>query len=216
MSNDYLLNITIIEAISWPTIIRYLLVLIVEIVACIFLTSRIDRDHQRVLRLRVIGLMLGLFVAGFFLQTPELYCLWFIIVVAATGTLANTKLGFGYDEIEPISRIKISKEFRNLVVWLALIILAYSIGVGSSFLAAIVRDPVVVQEEVRYIFHEKDGGLLIVLDEGEWGIDVHVSKHYTSYFSEGECLELIYSEFYVPPESFERYATKIQRTESCE
>ena len=216
MDNDYLLNISIIDAIGWPTILTYLLLLVVEITACIFLTSRIDKERQKALRLRVLGLMLGLFFVGFFLQTPELYCLWFIVVVATTGVFANTKLGFANDEMELTPRIKITREFRNLVVWLTLAVLSFSLGIGSNILGVIVRGPEVAQKEVWYVSAQKDGSLSLGFKEGDWGLIVHVTNDYESYFSEGDCLELTYYQPYDPFGYLENFATKIQRSESCE
>lgn len=216
MSNDYLLNISIFEAIGWQTIFRYLLILAMEIGVCVYLTWFYSEAIQRALRRRMVVVIFALLALGFFLQSPELYCVWFIATILVTSIFANTRLGFADYELASNSPIKVAPYLRNLLVGLSLVVLSYSVGMGSSMLASIFRGPQTEQKDVWYIHHEKDGGLSLVFKEDDWAFDIHVTKEYTSHFEEGDCLELTYYSPYDPFGNLENFATQVRRSDGCE
>jgi hypothetical protein len=188
----------------------------VEVAACFYLVSRTDRERQRALRWRTLGVMAGLSLLGLFINMPDLICFWFMAVVAVTGVFANTGLGFGDDEVESTPSLKIATPFRNLVVWLSLVLLSFTIGTGENLLAVIYQGPHIESREVWYIFHEKGGSLSLGFKEDDLYIFVRVSNDYTSYFTEGDCLEITYYAPYDPLGFFfQNFATQIRTSDQC-
>jgi hypothetical protein len=216
MDNNYILNISIINAIGRTALLKYLLVLALEIAACVYLTSRNDRDRQRALRWRTLGVVAGLSVLGLFIYTPSLACLWFMAVVAVTGVFASTRLGFGDDAVDSTPTLKIATPFRNLVVWWALVLLSFTLSVGGDLLVTIYRGPHIEQRQVWFITHEEGGNLLLAFKDGDDSFSVRVKNDYTSYFTEDDCLEMTYYAPYDPLGFFfQNFATQIRASDQC-
>ena len=210
MDSGYLLNVSILEAIGGWRILKYLAVLVVELGACFFLL----RQHPKLLK-RMMIVIISLFLLSFVFQTEALYCVWFMVVITVTGIFANTKLGFAGNSSAPAQSIKIDPHLGNLMFWLVLVVLSYSLGIGANMLTAVFHGPLTVQKEVGYIIHEKDGGLSLVFMEDDWGFDVRVAKEYTHFMREGDCLEVTYYNPYDPFDNLEYFATQIRKSDQC-
>jgi hypothetical protein len=211
MDSGYFLNISIVDAIGIWNILKCLAILAIELGVCFFFL----RQHPKLPK-RMMIVIIILFLLSFVFQTDALYWVWCMVMVTVTGVFANTKLGFAARDETHVASIKIDPYLQNLMLWLVMVVLSYSLGIGANILASVWRGPQTVQKEVSYVFHEKDGGLILAfMDENDWGFDVHVSKEYTHYIKDGDCLELTYFTPYDPFGNLDYFATQIRSSDKC-
>jgi len=211
---EYILDVGVFQALDWLTIARYLFVLGLEIFACVYLTWFYAETVQRPLRQRLLLLSFSLFVLSLFFKTPELYYGWYIVTVIVTGVFANSRFGFSWSEFIPHAPIKIPQPLRNLLMWLLLVIMSYSLSLGSSLLVTIARRPQVEQKVIWFILPEKDGDMFLAFKDMGYS-PVRVPKEYNSHLEEGDCIEITYYAPYDPVGYLDNFATQIRKSDQC-
>ncbi|MBI5297842.1 MAG: hypothetical protein HY869_20375 [Chloroflexi bacterium] len=190
--DEFLIDRSVVDAIGRTVVLAYAAVLALELLACLFFVRR----NTKIL-LRTAIVVLGLALLGVYLQTPDLCGLWFGLALTVTGVFANTKIGFASKSLRLRSRLKIDPVLQNLLVWLVLFGLSYTLWVGSSVALAVTRDPRTIHSQVWNISKGQSGNITLFFQESGWSFDTQVPEEYEALFSEGDCLALTYYEF--PP-----------------
>ena len=208
----FLISRSFLEAIGWMTIARYAAVLVLEFGICILLfNAKIAR--------RAFLMVAGLVILGVFLRDPVLCGIWFNLVIVVTGVFANTKLGFAAHSLNPQPKLKINPVLKNLLAWLVLFALTYTLWAGSIVASAALREPQTVQRKIWFLSHEQNGDIQIAFKEENAYFSTRISKGDPSPFSEGDCLKLTYYE--TPLSSvdifglFQKYVIKIESGDQC-
>ncbi len=213
--DEFLMDRSIVDAIGRTVVLAYVAMLALELLACFFFARRSPR-----ILLRAAIVVLGLAVLGVYLQTPELCGLWFGLALTVTGVFANTKIGFASKSFRLRSRLKIDPVLRNLLVWLVLFALTYTLWAGSSVALAVTREPQTIHSQVWYISKGQSGNITLSFQEDGWSFDTQVPEEYEALFSEGDCLALTYYESPLqasdPFGMFRKYVTQIRPGNECE
>jgi hypothetical protein len=133
---------------------------------------------------------------------------------------SNTKIGFASKSFRLRSRLKIDPVLRNLLVWLVLFALSYTLWAGSSVALAATREPRTMYSRVWNISEGQSGNITLSIKENGWSFDTQVPEEYAALFSEGDCLVLTYYESPLqasdPFGVFRKYVTKIHPGDACE
>jgi hypothetical protein len=213
--DELLMDRSIVDAIGRTVLLAYAAVLAVELLACLFF---VRRNPKTLLRTAIV--VIGLALLGVYLQTPELCSLWFGLALTVTGVFANTKIGFASKKFKLYSRLKIDPLLRNLLAWLVLFALSYTLWVGSSVALAVTREPRTIHSQVWYISKGQSGNITLSFQESGWSFDTQVPEEYAALFSEGDCLALTYYESPLqasdPFGMFRKYVTQIRPGDACD
>jgi hypothetical protein len=118
------------------------------------------------------------------------------------------------------SRLKIDPILRNLLVWLVLFALSYTLWAGSSVALAVTREPRTIHSQVWNISEGQSENITLSFKENGWSFDTQVPEEYAALFSEGDCLALTYYESPLqasdPFGMFRKYVTQIRPGDACE
>lgn len=213
--DEILLDRSIVDAIGQTILLGYIATLALELLACFFF---VRRNPKMLLRTAIV--VMGLALLGVYLQTPELCGIWFGLAITVTGVFANTKIGFASKNFRMRSRLKIDPVLRNLLVWLVLFALSYTLWIGSSVALAATREPHTMHIQVWNISESPGGNITLSFEEDGWSFDTQVPEEHAALFSEGDCLALTYYESPLqasdPFGMFRKYVTQIRPGDACE
>jgi hypothetical protein len=217
MGNDFLLNRSLFDAIGVFAILKYVVVVALEIGVCLF----VARQHPK-LRKHMSIVALVFFIFGFLSQSQVLSYIWLVSAVVVTAIFANPTLNFGtdYPTLAPAIRTKLA--YRSQIGWLALLALMITIWIGSSVVVGIFQGPHIAQKAVQFISQRRDGSVLLQFDDAAGNfIDVQLPESYVSLLEnvkKADCLELTYFEPPLKPLNlgiFEDYVTQIRPSDGC-